>query len=285
MECRKAKLDLGRRHVMTILNVTPDSFFEGSRTSEAEAIGERAREAIEAGATIIDVGGYSSRPNAEEVSIEEEWRRVDLGVGVVRSITDSISKEVAISVDTFRAEVVRRAVEKYGEEIIVNDIMAGEWDRDGESEPMFDIVAKHNLCYIAMHMRGTPQSMQSMVEYRDVAEEVIEYFRERIKVMRDHGVERIILDPGFGFAKSLKQNYELLAALPRLCELGYPVLAGLSRKSMIYRALEIETKDALAGTIALGWEALRQGATILRVHDTIEAVQSVKLYEIYNRVK
>lgn len=269
-------LDLSKRQVMTILNVTPDSFFEGSRASECEAIRQRVCEVIEEGATIIDVGGYSSRPGAEEVSVEEEWRRVELGIEVVREVSPSI----VISVDTFRAEVVRRAAERFGY-IVVNDIMAGEGD-----EEMFGVVARYALPYIAMHMRGTPQSMQSMTEYRDVVKEVVEYLRGRVELMRSAGVEQIILDPGFGFAKSIDQNYELLGALPEIVDLGYPVLVGVSRKSMIYKVLGVEPTEALPGTIALGWEALRLGATILRVHDTREAVDTVRIFERYiNNVK
>ncbi len=262
-----------KRHIMTILNVTPDSFFEGSRTSEREAIHERAKEALEAGATIIDIGGYSSRPGAEEVSVEEEWRRVELGCEVVRELSAS----VLISVDTFRAEVVRRAAERFGE-IIVNDIMAGEGD-----EKMFETVAKYRLPYIAMHMRGTPQTMQSMTEYRDIAKEVVEYLRERVCMMKSAGIERIALDPGFGFAKSLDQNYELMAGLSEIVALGYPVLVGVSRKSMIYKLLDTTPSEALAGTIALNWEALRQGASILRVHDTREAVDTLRIFERYTK--
>lgn len=267
--------DFMKRHVMTIINITPDSFFEGSRTSERETIRERVLEAIEDGATILDVGGYSSRPGADEVSVEEECRRVELGIEVIREV----SQTIAISVDTFRAEVVRRVAERFGY-IIVNDIMAGEGD-----EAMFGTVAQYRLPYIAMHMRGTPQSMQSMVEYRDVVGEVVEYFRDSVATMRGAGIKTIILDPGFGFAKSLDQNYELLAGLSDIVALGYPVLVGVSRKSMIYRVLDVEPSEALAGTIALGWESLRQGATILRVHDTREAVDTVSIFEKYKSLK
>ncbi|MFI3305740.1 MAG: dihydropteroate synthase [Rikenellaceae bacterium] len=267
-------LSFDRRHVMTILNVTPDSFFKGSRTAEREAIRSRAKGAIEEGATIIDIGGYSSRPGAADVSTEEEWRRVELGFEVVREL----SHDVVVSVDTFRAEIVRRAAERFGE-FIVNDITAGEGDTD-----MFATVAKYRLPYIAMHMRGTPQDMQRQTEYRDVVAEVTEYLQRRVELMKQAGIEQIILDPGFGFAKSLEQNYELLAGMGRIVELGLPTLVGISRKSMIYRALDTTPAEALTGTIALNWEALRQGATILRVHDTREAVETIKLYELYTRV-
>ncbi len=274
MEQFNPKFNPEKRQVMSIINITPDSFFDGSRTLERESIIKRVQEAIDAGATILDIGGYSSRPGAAEVSLEGEWGRVDMGLEAVRSVSQS----VIVSVDTFRAEIVRRAVDRYGV-IVVNDIMAGEGD-----DEMFNVVAERKLPYIAMHMRGTPETMLSLINYsRGVVEEVAEYFRGRIKLMRQAGIESIILDPGFGFAKSLEQNYQLLAGLSTLCELGCPLLVGLSRKSMIYRALGVEPADALAGTIALQWEALRQGASILRVHDTREAVESVKLFEIYDK--
>ncbi len=264
-------LDLSKRHVMAIVNITPDSFFEGSRTFDSEGIEGRVRQAVEQGATIIDIGGYSSRPGAEDISVEEEWRRVDLGVGVVRELYP----EIPLSVDTFRAEIVRRVANKYGR-FVVNDIMGG----DGDPE-IFDVAAQYSLPYVAMHMRGTPQSMQSMTSYSSVVEEVMLQLKRAAERLCEAGVEQIILDPGFGFAKSVEQNYELLAALPKLSELGYPLLVGVSRKSMIYRPLGIEPSEALAGSIALNWEALRQGASILRVHDVREAVQIVKLYEKY----
>ncbi|MFI3247974.1 MAG: dihydropteroate synthase [Rikenellaceae bacterium] len=265
-------LNLSGRHIMTILNITPDSFFEGSRTPQRAAIADRVREAVAAGATIIDVGGYSSRPGADDVSMEEEWQRVELGVSVVREV----APEVAISVDTFRSEVARRVVEQFGR-VVINDITAGEAD-----DEMFGVVAKYELPYVAMHMRGTPQSMQSMVSYDNVVDEVVEYFKNKITELKKAGVKEIILDPGFGFAKSVEQNYELMKGLSKLCDLGYPVLVGVSRKSMIYKVLESTPDDALAGTIALNWESLRQGATILRVHDTHEAVQTLRIFEKYN---
>lgn len=267
-------IDLTRRHVMAILNVTPDSFFAGSRTMDEGSIEERVSEMLSSGATIVDIGGYSSRPGAVEVDLEHEWSRVALGCRVVRRL----SREVAISIDTFRSEVVRRVVEEFGE-VIVNDITAGEAD-----ENMVATVAKYRLPYVAMHMRGTPQTMQQMAEYQDVVSDVVRYFESKIAQLQSAGVERIILDPGFGFAKSLDQNYELMAGLESLVALGCVVLVGVSRKSMIYKELGCEPKGALSGTISLGWEALRQGATILRVHDTAEAVQSLRIFEKYMSV-
>lgn len=267
------ELDLSVPQVMAILNVTDDSFYAGSRNMEERAISERVVQAIEEGATIIDVGGYSTRPGAKDISLEEEWQRVERGLKCIRYI----SEDIAISVDTFRSGVVERAVALVGD-IIVNDISAGEADTR-----MVDVVAHHKLPYIAMHMRGTPQTMQSMTQYEEgICESVCRYFTQRVEYLRQRGVNDIILDPGFGFAKSVEQNFELLGGLSSLSALGYPVLVGLSRKSMIYRALDITPEESLAGTVALNWEALRQGASILRVHDVREAKQVI---ELYNRVK
>ena len=267
------ELNFREPQVMAILNVTDDSFYAGSRNMEERAISERVVQAIEEGATIIDVGGYSTRPGAKDISLEEEWQRVERGLKCIRYI----SEDIAISVDTFRSGVVERAVALVGD-IIVNDISAGEADTR-----MVDVVAHHKLPYIAMHMRGTPQTMQSMTQYEEgICESVCRYFTQRVEYLRKRGVNDIILDPGFGFAKSVEQNFELLGGLSSLSALGYPVLAGLSRKSMIYRVLDITPEESLAGTVALNWEALRQGASILRVHDVREAKQVI---ELYNRVK
>lgn len=254
---------------MTIVNVTPDSFFAGSRTPDWLDIERRVREAVAAGASLIDVGGYSSRPGADEVSPEEEWRRVDLGVGAVRSLWP----DLPVSIDTFRSSVAERAIHKYGK-VIINDISAGELDPS-----IVDVAAEHDVPYVAMHMKGDPRTMQSLADYRDIVAEVVGYFRERTAQLRERGVRRIIVDPGFGFAKTLEQNYVLLRGLHRLVELGYPVLAGVSRKSMIYKLLGTTPAEALNGTTALHWECLRQGAAILRVHDTREAVEVVRMFD------
>ena len=266
MKQQEINLDFSRRQVMTIVNVTPDSFFAGSRTPDWLDVERRVREAVEAGASVIDVGGYSSRPGADEVSPEEEWRRVDLGVGAVRSL----SSDLPVSIDTFRSSVAARAIHK----VIINDISAGELD------PLIvDVAAEHDVPYVAMHMKGDPRTMQSMTDYRDIVAEVVDYFRERTAQLRERGVRRIVVDPGFGFAKTLEQNYELLRGLHRLAELGYPVLAGVSRKSMIYKLLGTTPAEALNGTTALHWECLRQGAVILRAHDTREAVEVVRMFD------
>ena len=263
-------IDFFQPQVMAIVNVTDDSFYEGSRTQSDDAIVERVRQVVEQGASIVDVGGYSSRPGAKDISAEEEWQRVERGLQAVRSV----SKDVAVSVDTFRAEVAELAIKELGD-VIINDISAGEL-----SPRMIDVVAEAGVPYVAMHMRGTPQTMQQNASYSEgVVAEVCRYFEQRVEYLCERGVKDIILDPGFGFAKSAEQNFELLAHLSQLCALGYPVLAGLSRKSMIYNTLGVTAAEALAGTVALNWEALRQGATILRVHDVREAADVVQLYE------
>ena len=263
--------------IMAIVNITDNSFYSASRTMTIEAIESRIAQVVAEGATIIDIGGCSSRPGSQAVPLETEWERVDLGVGAARRV----APHIAVSVDTFRAEIVRRVVEKYGD-VIVNDITAGQGDGD-----MFETVAKAGLPYIAMHMRGTSDSMQSMTDYQDVAAEVIDYLLARAAEAEKYGIarENIILDPGFGFAKSVEQNYTLLASLGSLCRAGYAVLAGLSRKSMIYKVTGSTPERSLAGTVALNWEALRQGATILRVHDVAEAVQIADIFRIYSNDK
>lgn len=273
---KPVSIDLSAPQVMAILNVTPDSFYAGSRMPDAGAVEQHVREAVAEGAHLIDVGGYSSRPGADEVPADEEWRRVALGVEAVRRLAPGVT----VSVDTFRSEVAARAVEAFGP-LIINDISAGELD-----PAMLSVAAKYDVPYIAMHMKGDPRTMQSQTDYRrDITTEVVDYFHTRIETMLAAGIRpgNIILDPGFGFAKTTEQNYELLAGLHRLCELGYPVLAGLSRKSMIYKVLDVTPAESLAGTVALGWECLRQGAAILRVHDVREAVDTVRLFNMFRQ--
>ena len=274
MAANNPLFDFSQPRVMAILNVTPDSFFAGSRMPDAPHVERRVREAVAEGASIIDVGGYSSRPGADEVSPGEEWRRVKLGVGAVRRLAPGM----AVSVDTFRSEVAARAIERFGP-LIINDISAGELD-----PAMPAVAAKYGVPYIAMHMKGDPKTMQSLTDYkRDITAEVVAYFEARVAALLAAGIarEHLVLDPGFGFAKTTEQNYELLAGLHRLCALGYPVLAGLSRKSMIYRVLGVTPAQSLAGTVALGWECLRQGAAILLVHDVREAVDTVRIFNAY----
>ena len=270
------QIDFSTPQVMAILNVTPDSFYADSRMPDGDAVEQRVREAVAEGAQLIDVGGYSSRPGADEVPAAEEWRRVALGVEAVRRL----APDVPVSVDTFRSDVAAKAVETFGP-LIINDISAGELD-----PAMLSVAAEYGVPYIAMHMKGDPQTMQSQTDYRrDITTEVVDYFRSRTEAMLAAGIrhENIVLDPGFGFAKTTEQNYELLAGLHELCALGYPVLAGLSRKSMIYKVLDTTPAGSLAGTVALGWECLRQGAKILRVHDVREAADTVRLFGMFER--
>lgn len=266
-------IDFSKPQIMAIVNATDDSFYAESRTMSVEAVQERVRKVLAEGATIIDVGGYSSRPGADDVSLEQEWARVDMALSAVRAV----DADVLVSIDTFRAEIVRRAVAKYGL-VIVNDITAGEGDAD-----MVAMVAALDVPYVAMHMRGTPQTMQTLSEYDDVTGEVCTYLRDKAQMLQRAGVrpQNIILDPGFGFAKSIEQCYKLLGELNYLCALDYPVLVGLSRKSMIYRLLDVDPEQALCGTQVVQWEALRQGAMLLRVHDVGAAAQTVRMFEMF----
>ena len=265
-------------HVMAIINLTPDSFYSTSRHLSYAEVCQSVEHAVRAGATIVDLGGYSSRPGADEVSVEEEWRRVEMGLQAARDVSEG----VVVSIDTFRAEIVSRAYDGYGA-FIVNDITAGEADRT-----IIGVVAELGLPYVAMHMRGTPATMQSMTDYAEgVTKGVVDYFRERVKTLEMEGVERkhIILDPGFGFAKTVEQNHELLASLDELRTLGYPLLIGVSRKSMIYRPLGITAEESLPGSLALAWEALRGGDAIVRVHDVAATRQVVELAKFYKQVR
>ncbi len=258
---------------MAIVNVTPDSFYDGSRTFSDEEIERRVVQAVEEGADILDVGGYSSRPAADDVSVEEEIERVRRAMSVIRRVCP----DVAVSIDTFRAEVVRRVVDEWGD-CIVNDISAGEAD-----DEMITTVAQLGLPYIAMHKRGTPATMQSLTDYIDVVGEVREYFVQKLSELHAEGIDDVVIDVGFGFAKTLEQNYTLMNGLHRLNDLGAPIMVGISRKSMIYKLLGCTPAEALNGTTALHLEALRQGTKILRVHDVREAVEVVKIYKQLNK--
>lgn len=269
----KHSIDLGRPVVMTIINVTPDSFYPGSRTDSEEAIRIRIAEAVDQGAAILDIGGYSSRPGAEDVSPEEEIRRLERALGIIRAEFP----QMPVSLDTFRSEVAREIIRRHGP-CMLNDITGGEADG-----AMFTAAAQLEVPYIAMHMRGTPSTMQSLTQYEDLSGEVLASLRDKRDRLRAAGVRDVILDPGFGFAKTTGQNYELLAQMHRLRELDCPVLAGISRKSMIYKPLGITPNQSLNGTSALHWECLRQGASILRVHDTRQAAEVIRLYEIFSQ--
>ena len=266
-------LDLSVPCVMGILNITPDSIYAGSRMQTEAEITARAQQILDEGAGIIDIGAYSSRPNAENVSSHEEMERLRMGLEILRKTQPG----AVISVDTFRADVARMCVEEYGVAII-NDIAAGEMDAD-----MFRTVAELNVPYIMMHMQGTPQNMQQHPHYDNLLKEVFLYFAQKVQQLRDMGMKDIILDPGFGFGKTVEHNYELLAHLEEFRIFELPLLVGVSRKSMIYRLLGNTPQDALNGTTVLDTICLLKGADILRVHDVREAVETVKIVEAMRR--
>lgn len=260
-------LDLSTPCVMGILNITPDSFYSGSRMQTEAEIAGRVTQIIAEGARIIDVGAYSSRPNAKNVSAKEEMERLRSGL----EILFKVQPDAIVSVDTFRADVARMCVEEYGVAII-NDIAAGEMDED-----MFRTVAQLNVPYIMMHMQGTPQNMQQHPHYDNLLKDIFQYFARKVQQLRDLGVKDMILDPGFGFGKTLEHNYELLSHLEEFRIFELPLLVGVSRKSMIYRLLGTTPQEALNGTTVLDTICLLKGANILRVHDVREAVETVKI--------
>jgi dihydropteroate synthase len=262
-------IDLSVPKVMGIINVTPDSFYKGSRLTEEEEIITAASQMIDDGADILDVGGYSSRPGAVNITIEEERTRV---ISAIKLINRELP-EAIISVDTFRSEIVLEAVLECGAGII-NDISGGETDKK-----MFQVVYKLRVPYIMMHMQGVPGTMQKNPVYDNVVADILRWFGERIFRLQSMGVSDIIIDPGFGFGKTTAQNFEILGHLGDFSIAGLPVLVGISRKSMIWKTLEITPNEALNGTSVLNTIALLNGADIIRVHDVKEAVQAVKLVE------
>ena len=249
--------------IMGILNVTPDSFFADSRKQDEAAIDARIQQILSEGGDLIDLGGYSSRPDAAEVTPAEEMRRLEVAL----SLLQRHYPQVPVSVDTFRADIARRCAEEYGVAMI-NDISGGELDAQ-----MFSTVADLHIPYIMMHMRGTPQTMQQHCEYTDLMEEIMRYFARKVEQLRLLGVNDIILDPGFGFSKTLAQNYELMAHLDEFKAFDLPLLVGVSRKSMIYKLLGGTPADSLNGSTVLHTYALLHGANILRVHDVKAAVE------------
>jgi dihydropteroate synthase len=261
-------VDLRTPRIMGILNVTPDSFYDGNRyTSEADIL-KQVEKMLSDGAMFIDVGGYSTRPGAEEISAEEEQKRV---LKAVKNISHEFP-DAFISVDTFRSEVVRAAVDAGAH--LVNDVSGGSLD-----DAMFKTVAELKVPYILMHMRGTPQTMNKLTVYENLLKDIMDFFHEKIFTLQQLGAKDIIVDPGFGFAKTVEQNFELLSKLDHFNILGKPVLAGLSRKSMIWRTLGITPEEALNGTTSLNTVALLKGASLLRVHDVKQAAEAIKLIE------
>ena len=255
--------------VMGILNVTPDSFYEGSRKQTETDIRNRIEEILQEGGRIIDLGGYSSRPDARDVSPEEEMERLCLALRILR---DEYPKAM-VSVDTFRADIARRCVEEYGAAII-NDISGGELDA-----AMFPTIADLHIPYIIMHMRGTPKTMQQHCDYQNLTADILLYFSKKIEQLHLMGVNDVIIDPGFGFSKTLEQNYELMRHLADFSLFEKPLLVGISRKSMIYKLLGGTPTESLNGTTVLNTYALLNGANILRVHDVKAAVEAVRIFK------
>lgn len=254
--------------VMGILNVTPDSFYAGSRQADEAAVAQRIETILAEGGAIVDIGGYSSRPDAAEVTEEEEWQRIK--PALKRMQRDF--PEVPVSVDTFRSAIARRAVEEYGTAMI-NDISGGMLDAR-----MFETIALLQVPYILMHMCGTPQTMQQHTDYDDLMEDIMLYFAQKVRALRQLGVNDVILDPGFGFAKTLEQNYELMRSLSEFSiHFETPLLVGISRKSMIYKLLNATPEDSLNGTTVLNTYALLNGADILRVHDVKAATETIEI--------
>ena len=260
-------MDLSEPQVMGILNVTPDSFYAGSHGVTEGYIIDRTHQIMNEGASIIDIGACSTRPGADQVSAEEEMSRMRMGLELIRKHRP----DAIVSVDTYRADVAKMCVEEYGAAII-NDISAGQMDKD-----MFTTIARLGIPYIIMHMKGTPKDMQVNPEYDHFLKEVFYYFSEKVQRLRDLGVKDIIIDPGFGFGKTLEHNYELMNHLEEFSLFELPLLVGVSRKSMIYKLLGTTPEEALNGTTALNTVALLKGAHILRVHDVREAVETVRI--------
>ena len=269
INCNGKLIDLTTPKVMGILNVTPNSFYDGGKFDNDTTILTHVEKMLTDGATFIDVGGYSSKPNAEIVSEKEELARV---LPTIQKIKTAFPN-VIISIDTFRSEVAKQSVENGA--ALINDIAAGSLD-----ENMMQLVAKCQVPYIMMHMKGNPQTMQSLAQYDNIVKEMLFYFSEKVALARSFGINDLIIDPGFGFAKTIEQNFEVLNKLELFQMLELPLLVGVSRKSMIHKTLEITSETALNGTTTLNTIALMKGAKILRVHDVKEAVETVKLFQL-----
>lgn len=272
INCKGNLIDLSTPKVMGILNVTPNSFYDGGKFFEEKEILQQVKKMISEGTTFIDIGAYSSKPRAEYVSENEELKRI---VPVVNLIQKHFPK-VVISIDTFRSEVARICIENGAS--IINDISAGSVD-----QKMMETVAKYNVPYIMMHKRGTPQTMQTMTNYENIVKEILFYFSEKVALARSFGINDLIIDPGFGFAKTLDQNYEILQKLELFEMLELPLLIGISRKSMIYNLFKCTPEEALNGTTVINTIALTKGAKILRVHDVKEAMECITLFNKTNQ--
>jgi dihydropteroate synthase len=266
IECNSKLLDLSTPAIMGILNLTDDSFYDGGRYNSVQKALLQAEKMLDNGAKIIDIGAYSSRPNAKHINQDEEWKRLEK----ILKIINKEFPQTILSVDTFRSEIAKRSVDSGVD--IINDISAGNLD-----SKMFDTIANLNVPYVMMHMQGTPQNMQDNPQYDCIESEVLEFFSSKVNTLKEKGFNKIIIDPGFGFGKTLEHNYQLLNNLEALHVLDLPMLVGVSRKSMIYRILDTDAKNALNGTTALHTLCLNKGASILRVHDVKEAAECVKL--------
>jgi dihydropteroate synthase len=271
INCRGTLIDLALPKVMGILNVTPNSFFDGGKYADEKSLLSQVEKMLTEGATFIDIGAYSSKPSAEFVSETEETERL---IPIVKTVLKHFP-ETLISVDTFRANVAKAGIENGA--CIINDIAAGSLD-----ENMMKTVAELQVPYIMMHMKGNPQTMQSLAQYENVTKEVVFYFSEKIAQARSLGINDLIIDPGFGFAKTLEQNFEVMNNLELFQMLDLPILVGISRKSMIYKTLDTSAEFALNGTTVLNTIALQKGSNILRVHDVKEAIECVKLHQSLN---
>ena len=268
INCKGQLLDLTTPKVMGILNLTPDSFYDGGKYSTPKTVLEQTEKMLKEGATFIDVGAYSSRPDAQHITEEEELNRI---VPIIELLVKEFP-EILLSIDTFRSKVAQETVNTGA--AIINDISGGSLD-----EQMFETVAKLQVPYILMHMKGTPQTMKNENSYQHMLQEIIFYFSEKVAQLRELKLNDIIIDPGFGFAKDTAQNFELMNHLSELNALELPMLVGISRKSMIYKTLDLQPQEALNGTTFLNTVSLLAGTKILRVHDVKEAVECVKLYE------
>lgn len=272
INCKGTLIDLSRPKIMGILNITPNSFFDGGKYADENAILQQTEKMLNEGATFIDVGAYSSKPNAAFVSEEEEIRRL---IPIVALLVNEFP-EIILSIDTFRSPVAEKAIEAGA--AIINDISAGSLD-----EAMMQTVAKLQVPYIMMHMKGTPNTMQSLTQYDDILKEMMLYFAQKINQARSLGINDLIVDPGYGFAKTTEQNFEVLQKSELFKHLEVPILAGLSRKSMIYKTLNNNSQEALNGTTVLNTLALTKGVNILRVHDVKEAMETVALFEAFQK--
>ena len=270
LNLRGRLVEIDRPWVMGIVNVTPDSFYSGSRATDEQTLVNRVRQLLDEGADVLDIGACSTRPGSQSVDAQGEIDRLQWALGIIRRE----APDTIFSVDTYRSDVARRCVEDWGVDII-NDISGGTLD-----ETMFATVSQLHVPYVLMHMRGTPDTMSSLTDYDDVTADVLEWMARRIDDLRQMGVADIIADPGFGFAKTVEQNYELLARLEAFHALDAPLLVGVSRKRMIYTPLECNADEALNGTTIINTMALERGAHILRVHDVRAAVEAVKLVSL-----